>query len=291
MFHKSYLVGIAMSLYAYVRLIRPLNGLIAFISVILGAFLSGGGINPADKIIIASVTVLILLSAGNALNDYCDVESDRINKPSRPIPSGHIGKCSALTFSILLFIIGIGLSLLVNWMAFLIALIVSLLLLLYATSLRKLPLLANSTIGLLTGLTFIYGGIAVGTITGAIVPAVFAFLFTAAREVIKDIQDVKGDQAIGMPSLAITWGNKRAVYVSLVFLALVIVISPIPYIISFYSLYYLICVALGVDTVLIYCMLSLLRYPSEHNAARIANIMKFDIFAGLGAIYLGKLWL
>ena len=280
-----------MRLYAYIRLIRPLNGLITFISVILGAFLSSRGINPIVKVIIASATALFLLSAGNALNDYCDVESDRINKPSRPIPSGQIGRRSALTFSILLFIISTGLSLLINWAAFLIALIVSLLLVLYATRLRELPLLANSTIGFLTGLTFIYGGIAVGTINGAIIPAVFAFLFTAAREVVKDVQDIKGDQATGMSSLAITWGSKRAIYASFIFLILVIVISPIPYIIGFYSLYYLVCVALGVDTVLIYCILSLLRHPSEHNAARVANIMKFDIFAGLGAIYLGKLGL
>jgi len=277
-----------MIIYAYVRLIRPLNGLIAFISVILGAFLSSDSISPFVKIIIASATALLLLSAGNALNDYCDVESDRINKPYRPVPSGHISRRSTLMFSIFLFIIGVGLSILINWTAFFIAIIVSLLLILYATRLRELPLLANLAIGFLTGLTFIYGGVSVGTITGAILPAVFAFLFTSAREVVKDIQDIEGDKAIGMSSLAIVWGKKKAVYVSIIFVSLVIIISPVPYFIGLYSLYYLICVVLGVDVVLIYCMLSLLRYPSERNAAIIANIMKFDIFAGLGAIYLGR---
>jgi geranylgeranylglycerol-phosphate geranylgeranyltransferase len=273
----------------YVRLIRPLNGLIAFISVILGAFLSSDLISPIIRVVIASFTALLLLSAGNALNDYCDVESDRINKPSRPIPSGQISRRSALTFSILLFIIGTGLSFFINWLAFFIAIIVSLLLVLYATILRKLPLLANSTVGFLTGLTFIYGGISVGNIAGAVVPATFAFLFTSAREIVKDIQDVEGDQSAGMSSLAIAWGKKRAVYVALVFLSLVIIISPMPYIIGFYSLYYLVCVALGVDVVLIYCIFSLLKRPTERNSAIIANIMKFDIFAGLVAIYLGKL--
>ena len=277
-----------MSIYAYVRLIRPLNGLIAFISVILGAFLSSGSVSPFIRVIIASATALLLLSAGNALNDYCDVESDRINKPSRPIPSGQISRHSALTFSVLLFIIGVGFSFFINWFALLIAIIVSLLLILYATRLREFPLLANSTVGFLTGLTFIYGGISVGYVVGAVVPAVFAFLFTSAREIVKDIQDVEGDRVAGMFSLAIVWGKKKAVYVSLVFLSLVIIISPIPYIIGFYSLYYLICVVLGVDAVLIYCMISLLKHPSERNAAIIANIMKFDIFAGLSAIYLGK---
>jgi len=278
-------------LYAYAQLARPINGLIAFVVVIFGAFLASGSVDPILKVIIASTIALMLLSAGNAFNDYCDVESDKINKPKRPIPSGKINKRSALTFSLFLFIIGTGLSLLVNWVSFLIALVVSLILILYAMKLRDFPLLANTTIGFLTALAFIYGGVAVGKISGAIIPAVFAFLFTSAREIVKDIQDYQGDRATGMLSLAIKWGNKKAAYISLIFFALVIIISPFPYLLDYYSIYYLICVVFGVDIVLIYCMIALIRQPSERVAGRIANIMKFDIFAGLGAIYLGSLGL
>jgi len=116
-------------------------------------------------------------------------------------------------------------------------------------------------------------------------------LFTSAREIVKDIQDYQGDRATGMLSLAIKWGNKKAAYISLIFFALVIIISPFPYLLDYYSIYYLICVVFGVDIVLIYCMIALIRQPSERVAGRIANIMKFDIFAGLGAIYLGSLGL
>jgi len=280
-----------MNIYAYVKLARPLNGLIAFVSVIFGAFLASGSVDPIFKVIIASIIALMLLSAGNAFNDYCDVESDKINKPKRPIPSGQIYRCSALTFSLFLFIIGTGLGLLVNWVAFLIALVVSLILILYAVKLRDFPLLANTTIGFLTALAFIYGGVAVGKISGAIIPAVFAFLFTTAREIVKDIQDYQGDHVAGMSSLAIKWGNKKAAYISLIFFALVIIISPIPYLLDYYSIYYLICVIFGVDIVLIYCMIALIRQPSEKVSGKIINIMKFDILVGLGAIYLGSLGL
>jgi geranylgeranylglycerol-phosphate geranylgeranyltransferase len=278
-----------MNLYAYIQLARPLNGLIAFLSVIFGAFLAGGNINPIFDVIIASAIALMLLSAGNAINDYFDVESDKINKPRRPIPSGKISKHSALTFSVLLFIIGTSLSLIVNWVAFLIALFVSLTLIFYAGKLRKLPLLSNLVVGLLTSLTFIYGGVAVGKISGAIMPAIFAFLFTSMREIVKDIQDIDGDRATGMSSLAIKYGNKKAVYIALIFFSLLIIASPIPYLLDYYSIYYLLCVFFGVDIVLIFCMISLIRQPSKSVAGRIANIMKFDIFIGLIAIYLGNL--
>jgi len=273
--------------YAFFRLARPLNGLITFVSVFLGAFLAKGSISPLTKVVFMAVAALLLLSAGNALNDFCDVEADRVNKPSRPVPSGKVKRRSALVFAIVLFTVGTGLGLFVNLAAFSITCIVSVLLVLYTLVLRRLLLVGNLVVSMLTGLTFVSGGVAVGAVGGAVIPAIFAFLFTAGREVIKDIQDVKGDDIGGLSSLATKWGRRRAMYVSFVFLALVIIVSPLPYFLNVYSIYYLICVVLGVDLVLIYCMLALLLDLTEKSAARVSILMKFDIFIGLGAIYLG----
>lgn len=272
---------------AFFRLVRPLNGLIAFISVILGAFLASGGVSPLVNVMIAAAAAFLLLSAGNVLNDFCDVEADRINKPSRPIPSGQVKRRSALIFAVVLFVVGTTLGLFVNWAMFLVTSAVCVLLTLYTLRLRRFLLVGNIVIGVLTGLTFVSGGIAVWAVRGTIIPAVFAFLFTVGREVIKDIQDMKGDGMSGLSSLSTRWGRRRAMYVSLVFLALVILVSPLPYFLNIYSVYYLICVIVGVDLVLAYCMLILLINPTEKSAARVANLMKFDIFIGLGAIYLG----
>ncbi len=272
-------------------MIRPVNGVIAFVSVILGALISKGSLDPYSKVIIVGVAAFLLLSAGNVLNDFYDVKTDIINKPLRPIPSGKISKRSALVFSIFLFILGTTSGLLVSLLAFLIAVLVSLILVLYTFRLRKNPLIGNISIGILTGLTFVSGGIAVGSIKGSVIPAIFAFLFTTGREIVKDIQDVKGDKKSGMTSLAIKLGEKKAVYISIIFFVLVIIASPIPYVFGIYSLYYLICVLIGVDLILMYCAFSLIRLPSPENAAKIASIMKFDIFIGLGAIYLGRMGL
>jgi geranylgeranylglycerol-phosphate geranylgeranyltransferase len=261
--------------------------LIASISVILGAFLAGGSIKPSMSVVLGAVVAFLLLSAGNALNDFCDVETDRINKPSRPIPSGQVKRRAAMVFAVVAFAAGTSLSLLINWVAFSVACIVSMLLVLYTVRLRRLLLVGNTLIGILTGLTFVYGGIAVGAIGGAIIPGIFSFLFTTGREIIKDIQDVKGDKAVGLLSLPIGWGERKAMYVAFVFLVLVILVSPWPYILDIYSLYYLIAVVFGVDLVLVYCMLILLTRFTEKNVARVSQIMKFDIFAGLVAIYLG----
>jgi geranylgeranylglycerol-phosphate geranylgeranyltransferase len=273
----------------FIRLSRPINVTIVFISVFLGALLAKGKVDPLGDVLLAATSLSLMLAAGNAINDFCDVETDRINKPSRPIPSGQIKRQSAIVFSLLLFSTGIILSLFINWTAFPVACIITLLLILYTLNLRRLLLIGNVVVGLLTGSAFIWGGIAVKSIAGSIIPAVFAFLFTVSREIVKDIQDVKGDKAVGLPSLPVKLGRRKAMYISFIFLALVIIISPLPYLLDIYSIYYLICVVIGVDFVLIYCMSVLLREVTEQSAAKVADLMKFDIFVGLGAIYLGSL--
>ncbi|MBD3180736.1 digeranylgeranylglyceryl phosphate synthase [Candidatus Poribacteria bacterium] len=279
--------GVRTKISGYFKLMRPLNGAIAFISVIMGAFLANGDLASLDKILITASAAFIILSSGNVINDYYDVETDRINKPYRPIPSRQIKRTNALIFSICLFIAGVCMGLFVNLTAFFIALFSSVLLILYTTILRRFLLLGNMTVGLLTGLTFISGGAAVENIGQSLIPAVFAFLFTVAREIVKDIQDVKGDQHAGMSSLPIKLGRRRAMYISFVFFILVILISPVPYLMNLYSIYYLISVTIGVDLVLIICMIIMSKDLNEINTARVSSLMKFDIFIGLGAIYLG----
>jgi len=275
-------------LYAFFRLTRPINGLIASISVISGAFLSGGSINSIYNIAIVAIGAFLLTGAGNSLNDFWDVESDKINKPLRPIPLGQIKRQWALVFAISLFVIGSGLGLLVSWKVLVFFSFVSAVLVLYTIKMRRFLLIGNISIGFLTGLTLIAGGMAAKSLKGAFIPAIFAFFITVAREIIKDIQDVKGDKISGLTSLPLRLGIRKAMYISLVFLASIIIISPWPYIIGFYSLYYLISI-IGIDLILLYCAFMLFTKLTEKTAARVSGYLKINILLGLGALYLGKL--
>ena len=273
-------------LYNFILLTRPLNGLIAFISVILGAFISSGNINIFYEVMIVAISAFLLTSAGNALNDFWDVDADRINKPSRPIPSGKINRNSALFFAIILFITGTGLGLLVNPVIFALFCLVSVLLVLYTIWMRKILLIGNLTIGLLTGLTLIAGGISARAIKGAIIPAFFAFLIIVAREIIKDIEDVEGDNITNLSSLPLKLGQKKAMYISLIFIFSIILFSPLPYFFGIYSIYYLIFVVFAVDLILIYCVFILLTKLTTKSVAKVSKLIKLDIFFGLGALYL-----
>lgn len=275
---------------AYFELARPLNGIIAFISAWLGGVFASRGSteNLLDpRLLLVSVSALFLLSAGNAINDYCDYNIDRINRPRRPLPSGRIQRLHALIFAIILTVIGIWLGTLINRSATGIAILVSVALVGYAFWLKGTPFVGNLVVSGLTGLTFIAGGVAIDAVQGTFVPATFAFLFTAAREIIKDIEDIEGDVKNSAKTLAIL-NPRLAVGTALGFMALVILFSPVPYLSGWYSWHYLFVVVLGVDLVLMGLAIRLLRDASRESCASIQRWMKWDIFVGLGAIYLGS---
>ena len=277
------------TLFAYLELARPLNGIIAFISAWLGGmFASQGTIeNLLDiRLWLVSIAAFVLLAAGNAINDYCDYNIDQINRPQRPLPSGRIRRVDALIFAIVFIGIGIWLGTLINRNATGIAMLVCLALTSYAIWLKRVPFVGNLVVSSLTGLTFISGGVAIDSVQGTLIPAIFAFLFTAAREIVKDLEDTEGDLKNSVKTLAIL-NPQLAVKTAIGFMVLVILFSPIPYLFGWYSWYYLLVVVLGVDLVLIGLAIRLLRDASRESCAAIQRWMKWDIFVGLGAIYLG----
>ena len=277
------------TLIAYLELARPLNGIIAFISAWLGGmFASQGKIENIINIrlLLVSVSALILLSAGNAINDYCDYNIDRINRPRRPLPSGRIRRINALIFAMVLTVIGIWLGTRINRIATVIAIFVFVALVSYAFWLKRTPFVGNLVVSGLTGLTFISGGVAIDSVQGTLIPAIFAFLFTTAREIVKDLEDTEGDLKNSVKTLA-TLNPRIAVWTAISFMVSVILFSPIPYLFGWYSWHYLILVLIGVDFVLIGLAIRLGQDASRESCASIQRWMKWDIFVGLGAIYLG----
>ena len=275
------------SVIAYVELLRPINGLIAFISVFLGAVFANGSFT--SNTLIVAISAFLVLSAGNAINDFCDYQIDGINKPMRPIPSQRIQRQHALIFSLILLLIGLLLGFFTGSIqAIVIVTIVSITLFLYAVWLKKTPLIGNVAVGALTGVTFIAGGVTVRSMKGTIVPAAFAFLFTTAREIIKDIEDIEGDVALGAGTIAVRWGKQVAALVASVFMLALIFFSLVPYLLGLFSWIYLVMVTVGVDFVLIFLLVQLWRDTSKENCAKIQQWMKLDIFVGLFTIYLGS---
>lgn len=274
-------------LIAYIKLMRPVNVIITGLSVFLGAAICGEIGGNAHSVILAIISASIVAAAGNAINDYFDVEIDRINKPQRPLPSGALPPNDALIFYLILIFISILLSVFISIQAIIIVIIVNILLFFYSKRLKRTAFWGNLTVSLVSALAFIYGGISVGNVQQAWIPAAFAFLFHFGREIVKDVEDVKGDKASYANTIAIKLGAKTAITIASAIFIFLIFTTLLPYIFNLYNLAYLIIVILGVDLGLIWIIIALHREYPIQKLNRINTILKLQMVIGIISILIG----
>ena len=181
----------------YIALTRPGNAILTAIAVIAGAFIASGSdiMEFQAEIAICSISAMMLVGGGNALNDYNDRETDKLNHPKRPIPSGQIKAETALNYAQLLLALGLLLLFftLENKMPFVIALIGVGMLIAYENGLKAAGITGNISVGLMSGAVFLYAGMAVNDPGPTMWLFGLAVLATISREIVKDIQDLEGD--------------------------------------------------------------------------------------------------
>jgi len=212
-------------LQALLEILRPFNCLMAAAASIIG-LLIGGGDRP-DMAALIFLAVFLVTGAGNAINDYYDRDIDRVNRPSRPIPSGRISPRGAAAWSFLLFLAGCLLAAVVNQLCLAIGILNSVLLFLYARNLKTTPLAGNLCVAYLTGSTFLFGGAAFGLqgLYMNLVPFSLSALATMSREIAKDIEDLAGDRQGGARTLPILAGEKISAALAALFSLVAVVLS------------------------------------------------------------------
>lgn len=276
-----------MKIKPYIALIRPSNFIITVLSVVVSCILAGATGAMNLKILAASFAAGLIGAGGMVINDYFDIEIDRINKPMRPLPSGAVSLRTAILFWMALSFFGLLLNIFLPLAATIIAIFAFVIIFYYSKILKRTPLFGNLTVGALTGLTFIYGGAVVGSISRAVMPAVFAFLINVGREIIKDMEDVRGDSQHNAVTFPIKFGMKYSTVLATIFLCAVIGATIVPFIFKQYGSAYFITVNIGVNAVLVAVLASLWKNQSQRNLRRLSFILKYDMFVGLIAIYLG----
>jgi len=216
--------------------LRPLNGIMAAIAVLIGIVLAGGTFIPA--VILALITVFIITGAGMLVNDYFDFEIDKINKPKKYRKMQAYSKSFWASYAIVLFGIGISLTFFINISAFVIAVVNSILLVLYSWKLKKQPLIGNIAVSFLVASTFLFGGAVMNNFSVTIFLALLAFLSNTGREIVKDIEDIKGDSSANAKTLPVIAGKNFSLMVSIGFIFSAILLSPLPFLFNLLSINY-----------------------------------------------------
>jgi len=287
-------------------IIRPLNVAIAGLSILVAASL----VQPfhfTAPIACAILSTVFITAAANAINDFFDIEIDRINRPQRILPAGRLSPAAARTFAIFLFACGFFFSIFINRIAAIIAVATSLLLIVYSWKLKRLPLCGNLAVSISTAFAFVYATLAAevglakmttdaihttktwaGDWRAGIFPAVFAFLLHFGREVIKDIEDQTGDRLVQARTLPLAYGLNVAQIAATIALVLLLIATLVPASLALYNQTYLWIILFGVDPVVIFAVYVLWKNPTPPRLRQISAALKADMLVGLAAIYFGR---
>jgi len=274
-----------MNIQPYFKLTRFQNNLITFISVLMGGFI--GGVTSWGKLLLSALSASLISAGGYVLNDYFDLEIDKINRPLRVLPKSDLSPKKALIFSISLFVIGFILSFLLKPVSMAVALAAIVFLFLYSAKFKREFLIGNVTVSIISALAFIYGGVFSKNPEISLIPAILAFLFHMGRELIKDMEDLEGDQALRSETFPIAYGIKNSQFLASTIFLVLIILTIFPYKLKIFSIYYLILV-LMMDFVLFYIILSLWNNPSRENLGSLSRLLKFEMLLGLLAIFAGS---
>lgn len=273
----------------WLRLLRPGNAVIAAAAVWLGwACLR---LRPEWQLAFwGSLSMLLLVAAGNAHNDARDVAADRVNRPHRPLASGRIAPGAARVAAALLC----GLAVLAAWIGSplhgALALAMAVLLWAYNRFLKGLPLSGNIAVALLCGLAVFFVELPLLldfplSPHDSLPAALFAVLVTFAREVVKDAEDVAGDRAAGARTFAVVAGADAARRLAFASVLALLVAIPAPVLFFGYRWPYLAAILLLGGPVLVPLLGNLSRDAADFPRAQ--KRLKLLMLAGMIALLAG----
>lgn len=214
-----------------IRLFRFELPLAAGVCVVLGEILALGRLPSPAQASLGFLSVFFISATSLILNDYFDLETDRINAPERPLPSGLVTEREIIWLSVLVTGLGLLTGFLISSLAGGVATLVWVVGFLYNWRLKKAGLLGNLMVCFSVGMTFIFGGLAVGQ---PFQPSVWFFAFWVmlidlGEEIAADALDLEGDRQAGSRSLAVVLGRETALKISAAIFGVVVLLSSLPF--------------------------------------------------------------
>lgn len=245
----------------------------AGVCVVMGQLLALGEFASIPVSVFGFMSVFLISASILVMNDYFDVETDRINSPHRPIPSNLVTPNEALYFSLFLLFAGILFGYLISITALIISIVLAAIGFLYNRYFKKSGLPGNLMVSFSVGMTFVYGGASVGLPFHKMVLffGLIAALIDLGEEIAADAMDIKGDQLIKSNSLAIKYGRSSALRISVIIFFFVVLLSFVPFILNWFPVIYLVPIGI-MDVLIAYPALRLLNSDNDEGRKYIRRI-------------------
>ncbi|MBN1388632.1 MAG: geranylgeranylglycerol-phosphate geranylgeranyltransferase [Bacteroidales bacterium] len=287
-------------------------------NLLLDGTLPGGPQNyfvlrlPFIDFLVLVIATVCITAGGYVINDYFDIRTDLLNK-GEVIVGTRIPRRRAMMWHNILSGLGVVAGFWVSyrigylWIG-IIFLVVSGLLYFYSVTYKKQFLIGNIIVALLTSFVPLmvvlfelpviytyYGPELVSIYTMKIIFywvagfAVFAFLTTLAREIVKDMEDFEGDKAYGSRSLPVVAGISLSKVVVSVIIAATIILMIIMWALYIRNTVSLLYILLAMAVPLVFSIVALIRGKSAEQFNTVSTIIKGVMLTGI--LYTVLFWL
>jgi len=271
-----------------IQLFRPELSFASAVCVIVGEMIALKGFPSPYQLTFGFLCGFFMAGSALVLNDYFDLEVDKVNAPERALPSGLVTHSEVIALTVLASLFGLGSALALDKLAFALAVPFWFIGFLYNWKFKQSGLLGNLMVASSVGVTFIIGGIAVGDPWNKLVWffALIAFLIDFGEEIAGDAMDIEGDRLRGSKSIAIVLGKQFALCVSASVFFLVVALGFLPIIFGWLENRYLIMVAVA-GVVVSYFAVQLTKSKTPEEGRKIMRNIYLGPLFGLLAFIVG----
>lgn len=232
------------------------------------------------SLVMISLIYGALMGGFFSLDCLKDIEADKIDKPGRPLPSGRLNETQALRFIIVLFMLSaLFLTVLFIFRPSLQTLILTVLGLILAIlysippGLSRIPLLSHAIIASLFTIFPLLSGWGLFKPLGLAPFHIIGALFFLAWGDIEDLEDVEVDRIVGIKTLPVIIGFRRAALISSLINFLSVLIGIYDFFVH-HRLYWLISLPLQLSAVLLILQLTRVDMKLDvHRIRRICNAL------------------
>lgn len=227
----------------------------------------------------------LTIASGYIINNFYDSKKDLINRPNKSMLDRLVSQKTKLQVYFTLNFIVVFLAIFVSWRAFLYFSVYIFLIWYYSHRIKKLPFIGNLTSAFLSVLPFfaifLYYKNFYEVIFGH---AVFLFLLLLIREMIKDLENIKGDLANDYITIPILYGEdvskKIITFLTISTIVPVYVLIEI-FDVGYMDIYFYCCLI-----ILIFFLQYLWKSSTKQQYILLHNVLKFLIVAGVFSIIL-----
>ena len=227
----------------------------------------------------------ITIASGYIINSFYDHKKDIINRPNKTLLDRFVSQKTKLTVYFSLNFIAAILSIFVSWRAVLFFSVYIFLIWFYSHKIKKLAIVGNLMAAFMAILPFFAILLYYKNLYAVIFAhAVFLFLLLLIREMIKDLENIKGDLANGYNTIPILYGEQisKKIITGLTLLTIV----PIYILIEIYDVGYLDFYLYSCLIILLFFLLYLSKANTKANYLILHNVLKFLIVSGVFSIIL-----